>query len=179
MTEKELLTQYRESGNIELLGKLFVPYMSLLYGVCFKYLRHESKSQDAVMNIFEELVDKLKVHEVENFKGWLYTLTRNHCLMQIRKEKNIQEVDIQDHLFESESTLTFWEDSGEDEIRLQKLKDCLEQLNDHQQKSVRLFYIEKKCYQDIVNETGYEMKKVKSYIQNGKRNLKICIELKK
>lgn len=178
MTEQELLTQYRVSGHLELLGEIYAPYMTLLYGVCFKYLRDEVKSQDAVMNIFEELIHKLRVHEVDNFKGWLYTLARNHCLMQLRKEKNVQEVDIEKHMYESESVLTFWEESGEDEIQLEKLNNCLEKLNEHQQRTIRLFYIDKKCYQDIVDETGYEMKKVKSYIQNGKRNLKICLESK-
>jgi RNA polymerase sigma-70 factor (ECF subfamily) len=41
-----------------------------------------------------------------------------------------------------------------------------------------LFYLEQKCYKDIADLTGYDLNKVKSAIQNGKRNLKICMERK-
>lgn len=178
MTEKELLTHYRTTGDLEVLGRLYSPYMSLLFGVCYKYLQDTAKSQDAVMSIFEELIEKLRIHEVDNFKGWLYVLARNHCLMELRKAKRTQQVDIEDHMFESESVLKLSEDPKVHEEIWTELNDCIKQLNEQQQKAITLFFLQKKCYQDIVEETGYDLKKVKSYIQNGKRNLKICLESK-
>ncbi len=64
--------------------------MDLLYAVCLKYLKDQETAKDAVMAVFEELASKLKKHEVDNFKGWLYTLTKNHCLMQLRSGKSIK-----------------------------------------------------------------------------------------
>ncbi|SUI98111.1 RNA polymerase sigma factor [Sphingobacterium spiritivorum] len=178
MTERELLQQYRASGELDVLGKLYAPYMSLLYGVCFKYLNDADRSQDAVMQIFEELIDKLRIHQVDNFKSWLYTFSRNYCLMQLRKDKRVQQVDIEDHLAESEHLLDSSSDQLWDEVHFEKLETCMLTLNPEQERCVRLFYLEQKCYKDIVEETGYDMNKVKSYIQNGKRNLKICMEKK-
>lgn len=178
MTERELLQQYRASGELDVLGKLYAPYMSLLYGVCFKYLNDADRSQDAVMQIFEELIDKLRIHQVDNFKSWLYTFSRNYCLMQLRKDKRVQQVDIEDHLAESEHLLDNSSDQLWDEAHFEKLETCMLSLNPEQERCVRLFYLEQKCYKDIVEETGYDMNKVKSYIQNGKRNLKICMEKK-
>ncbi|EFK58291.1 RNA polymerase sigma factor [Sphingobacterium spiritivorum] len=178
MTERELLQQYRASGELDVLGKLYAPYMSLLYGVCFKYLNDADRSQDAVMQIFEELIDKLRIHQVDNFKSWLYTFSRNYCLMQLRKDKRVQQVDIEDHLAESEHFLDNSSDQLWDEVHFEKLETCMLTLNPEQERCIRLFYLEQKCYKDIVEETGYDMNKVKSYIQNGKRNLKICMEKK-
>jgi RNA polymerase sigma-70 factor (ECF subfamily) len=56
------------------------------------------------------------------------------------------------------------------------LEKCIETLGDEQKQCVKLFYLQEKCYKEITESTGFDMNKVKSYIQNGKRNLKICME---
>lgn len=177
MNEKELVQQYKITGNLDILGRLYAPYMALLYGVCYKYLQDEDQSNDAVMQIFEELIDKLKVHEIDNFKGWLYVFAKNYCLMQLRKRKRHVQVDIEENMFESESKLQDnafkWEERD-----FEQLEACIQMLNNEQQQCVKLFYLEQKCYKDIAEITGYDLNKVKSAIQNGKRNLRICMESK-
>ncbi|SKB74550.1 RNA polymerase sigma-70 factor, ECF subfamily [Sphingobacterium nematocida] len=178
MNEKELLLEYRLTGNLDVLGKLYAPYMSLLYGVCFKYLQNADRSQDAVMHIFEELIGKLRLHEVDNFKSWLHVYTKNYCLMQLRKDKRAVHLDIEDNLFESERKLEQGDEFKWSEEDFEKLDHCIQKLNIEQRECVRLFYLEQMCYKDIAEQTGYELNKVKSAIQNGKRNLKICMESK-
>lgn len=178
MDERELLLQYRSTGNLEVLGKLYSPYMSLLYGVCYRYLQDADQSQDAVMHIFEELIVKLRTHEVDNFKSWLYVYARNHCLMQLRKDKRTNLVDIEDNLYESEQKLRQEDPEKWREKDFEKLEGCMQLLNTEQEQCVRLFYFEQMCYKDIADRTGYDLNKVKSAIQNGKRNLKICMESK-
>ncbi|MDM1050187.1 MULTISPECIES: RNA polymerase sigma factor [Sphingobacterium] len=178
MNEKELLHHYRQTGNLDSLGKLYSPYMSLLYGVCFKYLQDAEQSQDAVMQIFDELIVKLRTHEVDNFKSWLYVYARNYCLMQLRKDKQITKVDIEDNLYESEQKLSSKDENRWEEQDFDKLETCIAGLASEQAQCIRLFYLEQKCYKDIVDLTGFELSKVKSYIQNGRRNLKICMEKK-
>ena len=178
MNEKELLVQYRTTGSLDILGKLYAPYMSLLYGVCFKYLQDSEQSQDAVMQVFEELISKLRSHEVDNFKSWLHVYTKNYCLMQLRKDKRRPQVDIEDNLYESEQKLQVDEEKKWKEQDFEKLESCMQTLNVEQERCVRLFYLEQKCYKDIADETGLDLNKVKSAIQNGKRNLKICMESK-
>jgi len=177
MNEKELLQQYKITGNLEVLGKLYAPYMSLLYGVCYKYLQDVDQSNDAVMQIFEELIEKLRVHEVDNFKSWLYVYSKNYCLMQLRKNKRTIQVDIEENMFESEVKL---QDDGFkwEEGDYEQLEDCLQNLSKDQEQCVRLFYLEQNCYKDIVELTGLDLNKVKSAIQNGKRNLRLCMEKK-
>ncbi|MFZ4862515.1 RNA polymerase sigma factor [Sphingobacterium sp. Mn56C] len=176
--EKELLAQYRTAGDLAVLGKLYAPYMSLLYGVCFKYLQDAERSQDAVMQIFEELIPKLRQHKVDAFKSWLYVYARNYCLMQLRKDKRIPHVDIDERLAETEIALLQPDENKWEEQDFDALESCMKTLNNEQETCVRLFYLEQMCYKDIADRTGYDLNKVKSAIQNGKRNLRICMESK-
>lgn len=175
LDESELIREYRISGDLTLLGELYEKYMSLVYGVCLKYLKNEEQAKDAVMQIFEQLISKLRMHEVSNFKSWLYSLARNHCLMELRSSQKHDFVNLEDYGVEN-GLFLHQDDSGADEQELKKMEKCMEGLPDEQRISIDLFYIQQKCYKEIAELTGYDIKKVKSYIQNGKRNLKICME---
>ena len=175
LPDKELVNLYRSSGNMDVLAVLFQRYMDLLYGVCLKYLKQPETAKDAVMQIFEELVAKLPKHEVDNFKSWLYTLAKNHCLMQLRTPKNLKTTEFKPDSMQLEEEVHLNGIQLREE-NLQKLERCLETLSIEQKKSVELFYLQNKCYKEIADATGIEWNKVRSFIQNGRRNLKICME---
>ncbi|MBC7914178.1 MAG: sigma-70 family RNA polymerase sigma factor [Pyrinomonadaceae bacterium] len=170
-----MLLMYRKTGDLEVLGKLYEKFMPLVYGLCLKYLKNEEQSKDAVMQIFEQLITKLKVHEVSNFKSWLYTLSRNHCLMYLRSANKHEFVSIED--YGVEKPIFLHPDNDEtNEFQLDSMSKCLTTLPQEQRISIDLFYLQQKCYKEVVEITGFDINKVKSYIQNGKRNLKICME---
>lgn len=170
-----LIANYKHSGNLEILGTLYNKYMHLVFGVCLNYLKDEEQCKDAVMQIFEELVVKLRIHEVQNFKSWLHVLTRNHCLMALRKQSKQTTVSLDDTFVENTDFVHLDIDDTK-ERQLSVMEKCMETLPEEQRMSVDLFYLQEKCYKEVANITGYELVKVKSYIQNGKRNLKNCIE---
>jgi RNA polymerase sigma-70 factor (ECF subfamily) len=174
-TDKELVDLYRKSASLEVLGTLYSKYMDLVYGVCLKYLKDRETAKDAVMQLFEELAGKLKKHDVENFKGWLYQVARNHCLMQLRSPKNLKIVAINPAVMQNEENLHL---NGvfEKEESLKKMEQCLDSLTSVQRTVIQLFYLEGRCYNEIVENTGHDWKQVRSLIQNGRRNLKLCME---
>ncbi len=175
LSDKELVQLYKQSSDMKVLAELYQRYMDLLYGVCLKYLKDPETSRDAVMNIFEELVGKLHKHEVDNFKSWLYTLAKNHCLMQLRTPKNLKTTEFRGDSMQSEEEVHL---NGvlTREDNLQRLEKCLQTLSAEQKITVELFYLQNKCYNEIAETTGIEWNKVRSYIQNGRRNLKICMD---
>jgi len=177
LTDKELVDLYKQSGDLSVLGELYQRYMELVYGVCLKYFKDPETAKDGVMQIFEELVSKLKKHEVENFRGWLHQVAKNHCLMQLRTPKNLKTVEFKTDLMQSEENVHL---NGvlEKEENFKKLEHCIGTLTNDQQLAIRLFYLEEKCYNEIVEITGQEWNQVRSFIQNGRRNLKICMESK-
>lgn len=167
------LNNYRKSGDVSVLGKLFEQYVSLIYGVCLKYLKDEEDAKDAVMGIFEELIIKVKQHEIKQFRSWVYVLSRNYCLMKLRAGKRVDEVSL-DEVMEFIPFLHPEESNREEAMKA--LERCMEKLNPAQKQSINLFYFKEKCYKEIAELTGFTLNDVKSYIQNGKRNLKICLE---
>jgi len=182
LSDAELLQRYQEYQDNKVLGELYERYISLTYGLCLKYLKDREESKDMVMHIFERLSQKLPEQKgIENFKSWLYTFARNECLMWLRKEKKMV---YQDFFTESDedgmekSVPLHLDNEGieDKEQSLQLLEKGLEHLDEEQKVCLKMFYLDKKSYQEITEHTGYELSKVKSYIQNGKRNLKIFME---
>jgi RNA polymerase sigma-70 factor (ECF subfamily) len=170
----ELVKQYKSDGDINVLGELYGRYMELVYGVCLKYFKEPEEAKDAVINIFEELVTKLKKYDVINFKSWLYQLAKNYCLMKLRSGKSkpvIVDIDIM-HLEENNHP----DNVAKKEQQLNGMENCIEQLPAEQKRAIELFYLQEKCYKEIADLTQTDINKVRSFIQNGRRNLKICME---
>jgi RNA polymerase sigma factor (sigma-70 family) len=174
-TDSELLVHFKESGELFSLSVLFSRYTSLVYGVALKYLKDRDDAKDAVMQIFEKLVLALRDHDVGNFKSWLYVMSRNHCLMQLRSKKSNPTEPFPVNFMENATGLHL-EEEPEMEQNLTKLEQCVKKLDGDQKQCVTLFFLQERCYKEITELTGFDLGKVKSYIQNGKRNLKICME---
>lgn len=176
LADEELLTEYKKSGDTAYFGELYNRYTPLLYGVCLKYLNDADKAQDAVMQLFEQLLPKVSQYEIQVFRTWLHSVVKNHCLQILRKESREVVVDFRTDLMESDDILHLLDDEEPDSERMDALKRCMEKLPEEQKVSLTCFFMEEMSYADIVETTGYTLSRVKSYIQNGKRNLKICIE---
>lgn len=175
VSDSELISHYRQTGDLTHLAELFLRYHTLVYGVCVKYLKDREEARDATMQVFEKLVGTLLDHTVENFKSWVYVTTRNHCLMQIRARKGKFMEEFSSEHMENQFRMHPEEEPLLEE-NLTKLEKCLDTLIAEQKQCVQLFFIQEKCYKEVAIITGYELKSVKSYIQNGKRNLKQCME---
>lgn len=177
MTDQELLEHYYSSRDNDWLGILLPRYTLLLLGVCMKYLKNEEEARDGVQQIFVKVITELGKYRVDYFKSWIYTITRNYCLMRLRDQHG-RPAEL------SDTMLAAWdEDPGknqhwEKEQWLEWMGQSLEELGKEQKLCVILFYLEKRSYQDISLKTGFTLMQVKSYIQNGKRNLKLLMEKK-
>ena len=177
-SDEELLRLFDRNVSLDTLGALYSRYMHLVYGVSLKYLGNREDAKDVVMQIFEKLITELPGQEIRNFKSWLYVLTKNHCLMQIRSQKSaggkLEGYKIEQEFMESQQEMHPID--REEQVVEKALKQCIEQLKAEQKQCIELFYYQKLCYREIVEKLNITEKKVKSYLQNGKRNLKICLE---
>ncbi len=175
--DDELVSAYRQSGDAQLVSMLFQRYLDLMYGVCLKYLKDPENARDAVMEIYSILCEKLRHHNVSHFRGWLHVLTRNHCLMKLRTGQKMKFTEADPAGFVQSGENPHPDQEWlEKELQLNRLEDCIGQLAAEQKRSITLFYLEKKCYQEIAAITGQEWNKVRSHIQNGRRNLRQCME---
>lgn len=178
-SDEELLKHYKQSGNKDLFADLFKKHVSVVYGTCLFYLQDKDEAQDATMQLFEKLMLDINNREIDNFKGWLSFVVRNHCISIIRKNKS-QSKNIKSYYeFEYEDANYVTEEkinTVSDDVMLENMEQCLPKLKENQRLCVELFYLNDKSYQDIANQTGFTLNEVKSYIQNGKRNLKLLLE---
>lgn len=173
-SDAEIIAAYKRTGDKQLVGVLFERYAHLVYGVCFKYLKNKEVSRDATLTIFEKLFSDLKKYEVTNFSSWLHTVARNYCFATLKSTLNDTQAGTLENLADTRNEE---KDDDDDLIKqhLPKLEKALHSINTEQQKCVRLFYLADKSYAEIAGITGYSLKEVKSYIQNGKRNLRIYL----
>jgi RNA polymerase sigma factor (sigma-70 family) len=178
-TDIELIAHYRESRDNYPVGILFERYSTMVCAVCMKYLKDEEESRDAAMQVFEKLLTDLLKHDIANFRSWLHSVARNYCLMQLRSKpkmtlikgdvaENVAPVMEFHHALHQEEKQVL-------EEQLNGLEKCIQALNAAQRTCVELFFQQEKSYQEITGLTGYSLNDVKSYLQNGKRNLKICL----
>jgi RNA polymerase sigma-70 factor (ECF subfamily) len=174
LSDDELVEKYRSSGDLQLLADLYQRYMELVYGVCLKYLQDTEEAKDCVINIYEELILKVRKHEISHFKAWLYQLAKNHCLMKLRKNKTLPVIAENDVVYLA-GNVHLQPEPGKEE-QFSRMEYCMGQLAQQQRQAIELFYLKEKCYKEIASETGIEMNKVRSFIQNGRRNLKICMD---
>ncbi|HRB40794.1 MAG TPA: sigma-70 family RNA polymerase sigma factor [Bacteroidia bacterium] len=180
LSDEELVLQYRQQGDKQAVGILFNRYSHLVFGVCMKYLKDTDDSKDAVLQIFEKLYADLSKLDVQKFSYWIHRVAQNFCLMQLRSRqaaKNRADNYSRDEIaasteFEPENTDRVYEK----ETELLMLEEAIKTLNEEQRICIELFFLKEKCYNEITDLTGFDFKQVKSFIQNGKRNLRIYME---
>ncbi len=172
-SDEDLLLKYRSTGNNDWLGLLLQRYTMLLLGVAMKYLKDKEQAEDAVQQIFLKALTHLPAGEIQNFKGWLYILMRNHCLQQLRDKTYHAGEEALGRVPQQETTdkAELWQQ----EQTLEQMTQLLKDLPAEQQQSIDLFYLKKLSYKEITDKTGFSFQQVKSYIQNGKRNLKLLL----
>jgi RNA polymerase sigma-70 factor (ECF subfamily) len=176
LSDEDLIAQLKNGNQKPALGELYKRYAHLMFGVALKYLKNQTEAEDILMNIFEKLENKIRKNDIKHLRNWLYTITKNECLMKLRKTKIVTS--------DVESALLFKPDNSQENLEQylvneQKyiiLEQAISKLKEVQKICVELFYLKNKCYDEVALETGFDLKKVKSNIQNGKRNLKIILE---
>ena len=177
LTDQELVAAFAHTPSKQIIGEVFKRYGKLVFGVNLKYLKNTYDAEDLLMQTFESLPSKMAKSDIKNLKSWLYTVCKNDCLMFLRKQKPVNEID---------NTLLATANTDEEDLeavfikdeKLNALEKAIQLLKDEQKTCIELFYLQRFCYEEVASRTGYELKKVKSYIQNGKRNLKLILEQK-
>lgn len=187
MTDEALCQAFTDSGNRAYIGELYRRYGHLVYGACMKMLKNQEASKDLLSVIFEKLIHKIPEANIQQFNAWIHSVTRNECLMLMRKEKNYE--NFKDNIRQIEENTPIFAPRYADNTQIGKaltikavdreemVIEAIKLLNEEQQTCIKLFYFEDKSYKDIVAVTGYTGKQVKSYLQNGKRKLKQLLEV--
>lgn len=174
-SDAELLETARRSDSNAYFGELYSRYMPMIYGVCLKYLGNADDASDAVMSLFEDLSGRIGRYEINEFRTWIYTVAKNHCFQMLRRKRREVPLDDSSRIMEYAPIVRLLSERDDEEL-VGALERCLEKLPDRQRECIRKFFYDEKSYADIAAETLYPLRSVKSYLQNARRNLKLCME---
>ena len=178
VSDEDLIMKYISTNDDEYLSHLYQRHIPLMYGLCLKYLKNQQDAKDAVVFLYEDLSEKVKKYEITNFKNWLYSVTKFHCFAILKSKKKEIVVDFNVDFMEFDQVDTLLDEKEADEDKIRALNECIQQLPETQRTCIESFYMNEKSYIEIVEDTNYNIKSVKSYIQNGRRNLKNCLDKK-
>ncbi|MBL7961624.1 sigma-70 family RNA polymerase sigma factor [bacterium] len=178
-TDGELIESYRHSRDERYLSELFSRYAYLVYFLCNKYFDTKVDSDDAAIEIFTKISNKLLEIDVKNFKSWLYHVTKNFCLDKVNKNNNIQcefvpISDDDENLFMQFPQFDRLMGTNADQVEL--LQEAVRKLDPEQKECVKLFYFKKKSYNEIMEIKQWDMDKVRSRLQNARRNIIMYLE---
>lgn len=177
-SDDELIQSFKTKNDVKALGTLYNRYMELVYGLCLKYFKNVEDSKDAVMDVYELISRKLKDHDVQQFKSWLYRVASNHCLDKLRQRSRNLPKEMEAMSMYSEDIDRPTIDEDESELTWEMLEKCLDSLKEDQRKTIDLFYLQQLSYREVADALGISWSETRSNIQNGRRNLKICLEQK-
>ncbi len=155
-------------------GEIYRRYGHLVFGTCLNYLKNKEGAEDLTMDIFAGLVNKIQRHNIRYFKSWLYQVTKNECLMQLRKN-HPNTLPLEEGIIPN-TVQNGVEMKEQQETIDQLIVEIISELNSPQREAIQLFYMKGLTYQAISQELALSLKKVKSALQNGKRNLRIKLE---
>lgn len=171
LSDEMLVQMYRDKQDMQCIGILYERYSHLVLGVALKYMKDGQLAEDICMQVFESLIQKLANYQIGYFKSWLYMVTKNECLMLLRKKNHAIPLELSQ--VENEESERDFE---QDELNLTLLEQKIDHLKEEQRKCIQLFYLKERSYYEISIELNISLKNVKSAIQNGKRNLKLLLE---
>jgi len=182
LTDEQLIAEYQATGTSDYVGELYNRYVHLVYGICLKYTKHKEESKDIAMNVFEKILSNLPSTEIQIFKKWLYITTKNQCLTHLRDRNNKVDQTADWEELEKKSIIVVENEDFLSPIiepsEEKKIHAALMQLKPDQRTCMDLFFYKDMSYKEIEKKTGYTIKQIKSFLQNGKRKLKMILESK-
>jgi len=174
-TDDQLIAAYKD-GDQRAFDVLFKKHLHRILGICANTLEQEEDCKDVTMDMYVVLRRELVRHEIHHFEGWLYTIVRNYCLKLIRERKQQQQMETLDGPWAAflQETNNLQQQYQDEELML-NLKKAIQELKPDQKECISLFYLDGHSYKEIAEATGLSLNKVKSNIQNGKRNIRIAL----
>ena len=178
LSDEELIRLYQDREDEEYVGELYNRHSDKIYVVARNMVNDRDAAQDIVMSVFEKVLKNLLTTDVQSFSNWVFIIAKNECNQYLRSSSNnakrmTEWGENQRNTFENVENdgLERLLNEEQDYQTRNRVQSAIEQLKEEQKICVVLFYYEGKSYRDIAYDTGYSENEVKSYLQNGKKNL--------
>jgi RNA polymerase sigma-70 factor (family 1) len=140
-----------------------------LYGFAFRILQNQEEAEDAVQEVFIKMWKMgEKLNEYDSIEALATTITKNYCIDQLRKQKNVQK---EGHKKEDYYYLT--SPSPHEQMEIKETNDIICRIIDHLPDAfkviIRLREIEGLSYNEISEKTDQNINTLRVTISRARR----------
>jgi RNA polymerase sigma factor (sigma-70 family) len=169
LLDEELVSLYVTTQRNEYFEEIYERYANKVYRKCYSFVYSQEKAEDLTHDIFLKLVVKIGTYkESSKFSTWLYSITYNYCMDQIRVNKKKTEVALQDNYDMSEEE----DDSELMDFHGTELNKSLKQLPSEERMLLQMKYQEDFSIKEIADTLKISESAVKMRLMRSKEKLK-------
>jgi RNA polymerase sigma-70 factor, ECF subfamily len=160
--------QFREAFEL-----LLALYKEKVFHLSISMLRNVTQAEDMTQDIFVKIWKGLPNYTGQaSLSTWIYVISRNSCLTELKKRASHPTVSLQDPEFEdaAESLPSLHSTELESGAALD-IGHLLAQLPEKYRQVIVLFYLEQKSYEDTATLLGIPLGTVKTFLHRARREL--------
>ncbi len=152
LPDDELIKRIKK-GEEEYTEVLIRKYYKMVYTIISKELRDKELAKDLAQEVFLKICQNInKYLESGNFSSWLFSITRNHIIDYIRKNKTRNKYEVKESIDES---LVGKKYPNHEKVEVfNYLLEAIEELPPEQNEVVILYYLKRMSVEQIALQLG-------------------------
>ncbi len=167
-SDEIIIEKYLASQRGAYFDILYKRYSAKVYARCISMLKSEELAQDAVQDVFIKILTNLsRFGGKSKFSSWLYSITYNHCIDFIRRNKKKVTVGI-DNVLELKAEASEVDDKLLLETKFQQMKDIMEEMPSKDKAVLLMKYQDGMSIKEISSLTSKSESAVKMQIKRAK-----------
>jgi RNA polymerase sigma factor (sigma-70 family) len=168
-TDEELVRLYIDTQRNAYFEELYERYSDKVYRKCMSFVKDREKAEDFTHDIFLKLILRLSsFKETSKFSTWLFSITYNYCMDQLRLTKKMAETELDDNIdVEDEAA-----DGELIEMEVGQLRRALETISVQERTILLMKYQDDFSIKDIADTFGLTESAVKMRLKRTKEKLK-------
>jgi RNA polymerase sigma factor (sigma-70 family) len=168
-TDEQLVRLYVDTQRNTFFEELYERYADKVYRKCLTFVKDQAKAEDFTHDIFLKLIVRIGTfRETSKFSTWLFSITYNYCMDQLRLTKKMAE----NELTETFDIVEESEDIEEIEMDAQRLRQVLENISPQERTILLMKYQDDFSIKDIADTFGLTESAVKMRLKRTKEKLR-------
>lgn len=175
LKDEEVIRQYFSTSPNDCFETLYNRYVGKVYSRCLSMTKDTDKAQDFTHDIFIRMFARLdRFEERSSFSTWLYSISYNYCIDQIRVAKRLPVTALDEDI---DCSLPATDDAERTEYDLQQLAQAMSTLTPQEAQLLRLKYQEGLDVQQIAAKLNLKNSAVKMRLKRARDRVRgLCGE---
>ncbi len=154
-------------------GMLLERYRDKVFRLAFSLLRDETQAEDMTQDVFIKIWKGLPgYHGGASLSTWIYTITRNTCLTELKRRAAHPTISLQDPAIEEVTdSIPAMQTTDPESGAEMDVQVMLARLPEKYRRVITLFYLEQKAYEEVAGMLSIPLGTVKTLLFRAKKEL--------